>query len=206
MSRIALGLICACALLFSTASPACADHHDTGTETEITAPETTDEESHSEETHGVGSSRVHGKPYPHHWISIFGGGATETGRESHSSDDHGESAGEETLNAGAIGFEYYFAYSAKAGVGVLVEHLGSRIDRNYTVFLPLGYHPNHRWRLVVAPGMEFTEHDDEWALRLGVNYIIPLGGRWEASPEFDVDFIEGGKITYVYGVMLSFML
>jgi hypothetical protein len=166
------------------------------------------DELHAAEAHAEDGHAAHGKSYPHHWIGIFGGAATETGREGHGDASHEEGHGDEesTHTAGAVGLEYYLSFSPRLGAGVLVEHLGSRIDRNYTVFLPLGYHPSPRWRLVLAPGMEFTQDNEEWALRLGLNHLIPLGSRWELSPEFDVDFIEGGKITYVYGVMVGFLL
>ncbi len=53
-------------------------------------------------------------------------------------------------------------------------------------------------------GVEFADHGDEFLIRMGVGYEIPLTGKWSIAPEFAADFVEGGKRLFIGGVALGY--
>ncbi len=55
--------------------------------------------------------------------------------------------------------------------------------------VPVSFHLTEHWRLFAGPGAEFTADGNEFLIRMGVGYEIPLGGKWTIAPEFSADFI-----------------
>jgi hypothetical protein len=131
--------------------------------------------------------------FPHHHLALFVGGGFERDKK-----DHEESGT-------ALGLEYEVQFSDRWGVGVDVESLsGSGTHRSSVMAVPVSYHPNEKWRLFAGPGMEFGDKHDKFLARFGIGYEIPFQERWTASPEFMVDFVEGGATTYVLGIAIGF--
>ena len=130
--------------------------------------------------------------YPHHQIALFVGGGFERDEN-----DHEE-------NGYALGLKYEIQFREKWGVGAAVERLyGSGTHRSWVVAIPLIFHPNENWRLFAGPGFESNEIKDKNLVRVGIAYEISMYENWFASPEFVVDFIEGGATTYVLGIAVG---
>ena len=117
--------------------------------------------------------------------------------------------------AAGIGYEYRI--SSLLGVGGFVEHAGEDEDA-WTFGVPLFVHPYKGVRLLLAPGWEVkevaveeeatgaeqgTEHEQSFLLRAGVAYEFEVG-RWSITPEFNVDFIDGGDQVVVCGLSLGY--
>jgi hypothetical protein len=131
--------------------------------------------------------------YPHHHVALFVGAGTE----------HDEKGHEE--NGSALGIEYEIQFSNKWGVGFDFEKIyASEANRSSVVAVPLSYHLNEKWRLFAGPGKEFRDKEDKFLARFGVAYEIPFHERWTASPEFLVDFIEGGATTVIIGIAVGY--
>lgn len=133
--------------------------------------------------------------YPHHHVALFVGYGMEKDKNNH------EESGS------AIGLEYEIQFSHKWGVGFDYEKLsGSDTHRSSVAVVPLSYHPNEKWRLFAGPGKEFGDKEDKLLARFGAAYEIPFLERWTASPEFLVDFVEGGATTIVFGIAVGYGL
>jgi len=130
--------------------------------------------------------------YPHQHLAFFAGGGFE--RDSHSHEENGFS----------LGVIYELQFREKWGIGAAVEELsGDDLHRSWAVAIPLNYHPNEKWRFFAGPGFE-TGEKDKFLIRVGIAYEYSLNDRWSASPEFLVDFIEGGAKTYVLGIAIGY--
>ena len=129
--------------------------------------------------------------YPHHHGALFIGAATETRR------------GIEKESELATGLEYELRLSRYWGIGGLAELVGDDVIREFVLFLPVSFHFYDNFRLVGAPGIEFTETEEEAVFRIGLGYEFHLQKGFTLAPEFNMDFIEDGKITYVYGLSLG---
>ena len=132
----------------------------------------------------------------------------------------------------AAGLAYEYRLDSLFGVGGFVEHAGQAEDV-WTFGVPLFVHPYQGVRLLLAPGLEQKDVQEEgrsasaeasavagaamadetadkgaqkteqsWLLRAGVAYEVELG-RWSLTPEFNIDFVEGGHQTLVYGISLG---
>lgn len=133
----------------------------------------------------------HGR-LPHHHVALFGGGGVET-ESGHSS------------RAGfAFGLAYEYRFRENWGVGAAVDALGQNTSRDASVAVPVSFHPTEHWRLFAGPGVEFTEHRNEFLIRLGAGYEIPLTGNWTLAPEFYADFVEGGKRVFTGGLAIGY--
>ena len=129
---------------------------------------------------------------PHHHLSVFAGGGVET-ESGHSS------------RAGfAVGLAYEYRFHEKWGIGAAVEALGQNTLRDSAVAFPVSFHLTERWRIFAGPGVEFTDHENEFLIRTGVGYEFPLTGNWTIAPEFVADFIEGGTRIFIGGVALGY--
>jgi hypothetical protein len=131
--------------------------------------------------------------YPHHHVALFAGGGFERDKSGHEE------------NGTALALIYEMKFSDRWGVGLAVESLsGGDTKRSSVLAVPVSYHPNEKWRLFAGPGMEFGDEHDKFLARIGIAYEIPFHDRWSASPEFVVDFVEGGATTYILGVAVGF--
>jgi hypothetical protein len=133
----------------------------------------------------------HGR-LPHHHLALFAGGGIET--ESGESDRAGF----------ALALVYEYRFHEKWGIGAAVDALGQNTMRDTAIAFSVSFHPTERWRLFAGPGVEFTDHGDEFLIRMGVGYEIPLTGKWTVAPEFAADFVEGGKRLFIGGVALGY--
>lgn len=133
--------------------------------------------------------------YPHHHVALFVGGGFERDKN-----DHEE-------NGTAVALIYEMQFSDRWGAGLAVEALsGDGTKRSSVLAVPVSYNPNEKWRLFAGPGMEFGDEHDKFLARIGIAYEIPFHDRWSASPEFAVDFVEGGATTYILGIAIGFGL
>jgi len=131
--------------------------------------------------------------YPHHHAALFAGVGNEHDANGH--EEHGA----------AIGLEYEMQFSDYWGAGVDVEYLsGSDTHRSWVVVVPVSYHLTEKWRLFAGPGLELGDDENKYLARFGIAYEIPFLERWTASPEFLVDFIEGGANTVVLGISVGY--
>ena len=133
----------------------------------------------------------HGK-LPHHHLALFAGGGVET-ESGHSS------------HAGfALALTYEYRFHENWGIGATVDALGQNTSRNSAVAVPVSFHATEHWRLFAGPGIEFVDHKNEFLIRMGVGYEIPLTGNWTLAPEFAADFVEGSKRLFIGGVALGY--
>jgi hypothetical protein len=96
----------------------------------------------------------------------------------------------------ALAVEYERRLNARWGIGGMLEHTYGDLD-TWVLAIPVAFH-NGPWKLYAAPGVEDAEHGSEALLRLGVEYGF-RSGKWEISPQFDIDFVDGKEI-FVLGV------
>lgn len=123
----------------------------------------------------------HGGAHEHrHHLALFLG-ATHTDEEDEFS----------------IGIDYEYRLKPILGVGGLIEYTGGDLETT-VVAAALFIHPYDDWRLVLAPGFENEDSDNEFLFRVGVSYEFPVG-KWTISPEFNVDFVDGEE-NLVYGL------
>ena len=133
------------------------------------------------------------RPYPRHHLAFFAGGNYERDSDGHSE------------NGPVLGIVYEYRFQEKWGIGASIEELYSDSHRRARGFsIPVSYHASEKWRFFAGPGAE-TGEEDNFFLRVGVSREFEISERWAASPEFVVDFIEGGAKTYVLGVGIGYV-
>jgi len=99
----------------------------------------------------------------------------------------------------ALGIEYEYRLNRSFGIGVLAEHTFGDVDT--TVYaMPFAYHTG-RWKVYVAPGIEDGDLGNESLWRVGAEYAFEVG-RWEVSPQLDIDFVDGDT-ALVLGVTIG---
>jgi hypothetical protein len=75
-------------------------------------------------------------------------------------------------------------------------------DFDVDVFvLPVALH-HGPWKFYSGPGMETGHHGDKALLRVGMEYGFHFG-RFEISPQVDLDLVEGGESLFVFGVVFA---
>jgi len=131
--------------------------------------------------------------FPHHHVALFAGVGFE--RDDHDHEEDGE----------ALGIKYEVQWSEHWGVGVAAERLfGSGHNRSWAAVIPVSYYASESWRFFAGPGLELDSEKNKYLMRFGIAYEISLSEHWTASPEFLVDFIEGGAKTYVLGFAVGY--
>ena len=116
-----------------------------------------------------------------HHISIFFG---------NTHDYHGE-------DAFTVGLDYEYRLTELLGVGALIDRAGGDILTTVAgaaVFV----HPCENARLFGVAANEHHHGEDEFIVRLGVNYDIHVSA-WTVSPVVEVDFLEHGE-NWIYGL------
>jgi len=130
--------------------------------------------------------------YPRHHLSFFVGGNYERDDNGHEENGH------------ALGVIYELRFREKWGIGAAIEELYSdNHHRARALAIPVSYHKNEKWRFFAGPGHE-TGHEDNFFMRVGISREFELNQRWTTSPEFLVDFIEGGARTFVLGISVGY--
>jgi hypothetical protein len=99
----------------------------------------------------------------------------------------------------ALGVEYERRLSASYGLGFLAEYTFTD-DGTWIFAFPLAWHGGP-WKVYAAPGVEREDSDDEFLVRLGVEYGFELGS-WEVAPQFDIDFVDSDTV-YVVGLTFA---
>ena len=141
---------------------------------------------HAEEETHAGASHGAAHPYHRHIVGLFVGGATEEfGRRE---------------NGFVLGLEYEYRFGPSFGIGAIAEHTYGDLDI-WVYAVPFAYH-NGPWKLYVAPGVEEGEGGNERMLRIGVEYGLHAG-KWEISPQVDIDFVERESDVVVIGVVFA---
>lgn len=86
------------------------------------------------------------------------------------------------------------------GIGLIVEHTFG--DADFTVYaVPFAYRLD-RWKFLVAPGIEDSDHHGpESLVRFAAEYAFERGA-WEMSPQFAIDIVDGDAV-YILGVVFG---
>jgi hypothetical protein len=121
---------------------------------------------------------------PHHVLGVFIGDTTESRREGLT-----------------LGLEYEYRVSQRLGLGATIEHVAGDFDADVYV-LPIALH-NGPWKVYAGPGLERGEEGDAPLLRLGAEYGFHMG-KFEISPQLDVDFVED-ETLFVIGVVFAYL-
>jgi hypothetical protein len=146
----------------------------------IPAGASAEEEAHDGAAHGATHA------YHEHIFGLFVGGAEEdSGRRE---------------NGFVLGLEYEYRFNQSFGIGAVVEHTYGDLDI-WVYAVPFAYH-NGPWKMYVAPGVEEGEGGSENMLRFGVEYGFHAG-KWEISPQIDIDFVERESDVFVIGVVFA---
>lgn len=153
---------------------------------------------------------AHGQHSEHglNHIALFVGGVSEL-----------DKGGRESDTGVSVGMEYERRISDKVGVGLMAEWGQKKLSRTAMIVLPVSFHFWRGMRVLVGPGFEFAdaesgsdgedageeheEHDNEWAVRLGLSYEFELGGGWTLAPEFYADLIGSDKMSLVFGASVG---
>ncbi len=118
-----------------------------------------------------------------HHLSIFLGNTHEKGEDEFT-----------------IGVDYERRLNALWGIGGLIDYAGGRFDTT-VIAVPLFFHPDRHWRLLLAPGIELHGGDSEFLVRAGIGYEFEVN-EWTLSPEFSVDRVDGEYVK-VIGVSIG---
>ena len=129
---------------------------------------------------------------PDHHLALFAGGGVEA------------ESGESSRAGFAFAFIYEYRFHEHWGIGAVADALGQNTIRDSAVVVPVSYHLTEQWRLFAGPGVEFSDHGDEFLVRVGVSYEIPLADKWTIGPEFAADFVNGGKKVFIGGVSVGY--
>jgi hypothetical protein len=119
--------------------------------------------------------------HKHHTAVFFG----------NTHDHHGE-------DAFTVGLDYEYKLCELFGVGALVDYAGDDIDST-VLAAGLFIHPMENLGLLIAPGNEHKDGEDEFVVRLGASYNIPMHG-FSLAPTIDVDLLSGGHANWIYGI------
>ena len=121
--------------------------------------------------------------HPHH-VAVFVGG-TDSAHEG---------------SGVSLGIDYEYRWHQNFGVGVLAEYA----DLNHAAWIvgvPLFVHPYRGLKLLVMPGVEFTNNHSNFLTRVGVGYDFHIGD-WSITPSANVDFVAGANnLVFGLGVM-----
>ena len=109
-------------------------------------------------------------------------------------DHHGE-------DAFTVGLDYEYRLTDLFGVGALIDHATGDIEST-VAGVGLFIHPLRQFRLLALAANEHKHGEDEFIVRLGVGYSIPVAG-WSVEPIIDVDLLSGGEQNWVYGVAVG---
>lgn len=116
----------------------------------------------------------------HNGVELFVGGTFDSG--------------DRDLSLGA-GYERRFG--EKFGLGALVERTDSP-GREWVFAVPFLWHVMDPWKVLVAPGIERANGNNDYMTRLGASYEFEFGG-WTLAPELNFDFV-GSETKTVLGV------
>jgi len=107
-------------------------------------------------------------------------------------------------NGFSFGVEYVRRLSKYLGIGAAFEST-PKLDRERIVILPMAvFFPWRELTVTVAPGVEFEDGDGSVMLRLGAGWEFEVAEHFTLSPEFNVDFVDGGSTAFVLGFTFGY--
>lgn len=124
----------------------------------------------------------HHPKIPGHTLGIFLGDTTEERRDGFT-----------------VGLEYEYRFSERYGVGLTLEHVAGDFHTDVLV-APVAWHEGP-WKFYAGPGVEDGEEGTEALFRMGVEYGFHIG-KFEISPQVDMDFVGGDRLL-VFGVVFA---
>jgi len=127
-----------------------------------------------------------------HVLGIFFGLGTEVERAEHSNE-----------TSIAVGLEYAYALNDRWLIGGTIETLGGKTARELVGIAFVDYHLTEPWFVVAGLGAELTAIDTYGIVRIGTGYIFEFDGGYEVAPAINIDFIEKGQFTLVYGAFVG---
>ena len=98
-----------------------------------------------------------------------------------------------------IGLEYERRLNKSFGIGAVAEYVSGDLDF-WVYAVPFAYHTGP-WKFYVAPGIEDGEEDSDFLVRVGGEYAFELG-KWEVSPQIDLDFVDNNEV-WVLGIVIG---
>lgn len=113
----------------------------------------------------------------------------------------GTYAKEEDENSLTVGATYEYRLVDLVGIGAFGEYAGGDLDA-WSFGAPFFVHPYRELRIVLAPGFEHKEGENEFLFRVGIGYDFPVTGRWSLAPELNADFVDG-EVNLVYGISIG---
>lgn len=125
-------------------------------------------------------------------IGIFVGLGTELEREEHDNE-----------TSIALAIEYAYHLNSRWVVGAVIETLGGATVRDVVVLAVGSYHLTPELYFALGAGAESTETSTDFIVRLGVGYIFEIGDGYEITPAFNLDLVESGRVTLVYGAAVG---
>jgi hypothetical protein len=96
----------------------------------------------------------------------------------------------------SLGATYERRFGEKFGIGAIAEYTDDSPNREWVFAIPLFWHVIDPWKVLIAPGVERTDGDNEYMTRLGASYEFEFDG-WTLAPELNFDFVDGEVKTVV---------
>ncbi|MCZ6766552.1 MAG: hypothetical protein O7D32_06435 [bacterium] len=103
----------------------------------------------------------------------------------------------------ALALEYGYRLNPRWVVGGIIETLGGATVRDILALVVGSYHLTPELYLALGAGVENTETSTDFVVRLGVGYIFEVGDGYEIVPAFNLDLVERGRVTLVYGAAVG---
>ncbi len=95
----------------------------------------------------------------------------------------------------SFGLTYERRLKESFGIGGLVEYTNGR---EWVYAVPFTVHIGESWKVMLAPGFEHAEGENNYLTRVGTAYDFKFDG-WSLAPEANLDFVDG-ETKVVVGV------
>ena len=123
--------------------------------------------------------------------------AAHAGHKNHLSVFFGNTHDYHGEDAFTVGLDYEYRLTDLFGVGALIDRAGGDI-KSTVAGAALFVHPCENARLFGVAANEHHHGEDEFIVRLGVNYDVHVSD-WTVSPTVSVDLLEHGE-NWIYGL------
>ena len=166
-----------------------------------------DAQEHDQVPHSEDEAAEHEEHAFHrHHVAVFVGATTAVPKHGgeevvETESEGGGSSGESgSVTEASVGLDYEYRLSRVWGVGFFFDYVGG-VARASVAGPSLYLHPVGGLKLLVAPGFERHEGENEFLVRLGLGYGFDIG-RWALTPGVSVDFVDGDQ-AYIYGLYIG---
>ena len=109
---------------------------------------------------------------------------------------------EDGENGFTSGLTFEYRLTKIFGVGIFLDYIAGDFDK-WAAGLPLFIHPYKGWRFSLSPGLDDVSGENDFLFKAVAAYEFEFDS-WSITPEFQVDFIEGGKQALTYGVSVGY--